>query len=503
MKKTKALICFIICMCLLVPVLAACDNTGDTSDTQSSGGGAGDVSGAKSEFPYADKSFDDAVVKIFCVNSDRHVYGELQFVPNDEERGSHINDAVQERNELIKEKYGVSVEVYAETSPTDTIKTLVSSDECEYDVVVDSVDRMVSKISDSIFMSVDDVINLDDPWWDKEAIDALTFSDSHYFLCGDALITDDDHTYLTLFNKDMYATNSDIQTKYGDIYQLVRDKKFTIDAFTEMARMVSVPDADGQWSPEATYGNLSHAYGATIMFNGSGEALAEKTSDGVEVNVTSDRSVSAFGKVYELMSNTQVTARAELLAGKVNGCAPSTYGFGELEYLFVNGRGLFYNTTSSSISILKRSTAQRDFEFGVLPIPLYEEGQDSYHCAVNRYQSSVMAIPVTNKSNLEATAFLLNALGYYSESVTEAYYELTLQLQAVDDDTDAEMLDIIYDSRFYDLGAIFPWDNLAGLHGKVIADSNSNTLISTWDSMSGAVEAAIDKTLEDYNKSLT
>lgn len=499
MKNIKMLICLIMCMCLLVPVLVACDNTETTSNESADGTTSGDVG----EFPYADKSFNDAVVKIFCVNSQRHVYGELQFVPNSDDSGSQINDAVSERNDFIKEKYGVSIEVYAESYPTDTIKMLVESNSCEYDIVVDSVDRMVTKISDNIFWSVDDIVNLDDPWWDRSAIDALTFSDKHYFLCGDALITDDDNTYLTLFNKDMYNDNADIQAKYGNIYDLVRNKEFTIDAFTEMARMVSAPDADGNWSPEATYGNLSHAYGATIMFNGSGEALAVKSTDGVEVNVVNTRPVSVFDKVYELMSNTQITTRAELLAGKVTGCAPSTYGFGELEYLFVNGRGLFYNTTSSSISILKKSTAQRNFEFGVLPIPLYEKGQEQYHCAVNRYQSSVMAIPTTNRSNLDATAFLLNALGYYSRPVTEAYYKITLQLQAVDDDDDAEMLDIIYDSRFYDLGAIFTWGNLAGLQGAVIANSNSNTLMSSWDAMSGTVESEIQKTLDDYNKSLT
>lgn len=39
------------------------------------------------------------------------------------------------------------------------------------------------------------------------------------------------------------------------------------------------------------------------------------------------------------MSNKNVTQRAELIAGQ--GPNPSTYGFAELEYMFVNGAACF------------------------------------------------------------------------------------------------------------------------------------------------------------------
>ena len=67
--------------------------------------------------------------------------------------------------------------------------------------------------------------------------------------------------------------------------------------------------------------------------------------------------------------------------------------------------------------------------------------------------------------------------GYYSDSVTDAYYEKTLKLQAVEEDADAEMLDLIFNNRLYDLGAIYNWGgNLIGIYSSVMR-SGSNSIV--------------------------
>ena len=96
----------------------------------------------------------------------------------------------------------------------------------------------------------------------------------------------------------------------------------------------------------------------------------------------------------------------------------------------------------------------------------------------------------------------MQALGFYNAEVIRAYYQTTLQLQAITADDDAEMLDIVYNNRFYDIGAIFTWGSLLNLYGNVIADSNSNTLTSKWESMEGAVESAMQATIDAYKNAL-
>ena len=103
------------------------------------------------------------------------------------------------------------------------------------------------------------------------------------------------------------------------------------------------------------------------------------------------------------------------------------------------------------------SEADQIISFGVLPVPKLDEEQANYFNGINSYQSSVIGIPSSNVENQEATAYLIELLGYYSDSVTDAYYEKTLKLQAVEEDADAEMLDLIFNNRLYDLGAIYNW----------------------------------------------
>ncbi len=456
-------------------------------------------------FPYPNY-YNDTTLKILCVSSSRHTYGELQFVPNEESSFTAISEAVRARNDYIEETYGLKIEVYSTQYPVTEVRTYIQSGTNEYDLVCDSVDYMVQSVTENLFWSVDDLLDLNKSWWDTVAMDSISIGDKHYFLCGDALITDDDNTYLYLFNKDMYNDNTELQAQFGDIYQLVRSGGFTLDVFEQMCRMVSHADENGSWGFYATYGNLSHAYGATVMVNGCNLATASADeNDYFTLNVGSARSLTVYDKIYQIMSDSSLTQRAELIAGQ--GSNPSTYGFAELEEMFVNGRGLFYNTTSSSISILKNLGDSVDFEFGVLPIPKYDENQENYCCTVNRYQSSVLGIPITNVANQEATCVLLQALGCYSENVKTAYYEQTLQLQSLTNNDDAEMLDLVYNNRFYDLGAMFNWGSgastsLINFYGHLL-QSGTNEHVSLWESISSAVEADMNATIEAYKNSLT
>ena len=103
----------------------------------------------------------------------------------------------------------------------------------------------------------------------------------------------------------------------------------------------------------------------------------------------------------------------------------------------------------------------------------------------------------------------MNALGYYNthpnsgKSVNDAYFETTLKLQATDTDEDAKMLDLIFDSKFYDLGSIFTWGNLIGLYGSVISNDANNTLVSSWEAMESQVNTALQETVDQYKNSLT
>ncbi len=490
MKKRFRSLCLILAVLFCMGVFAGC-NSGDNT---SNGSGTGE--GADEAFPYSMQLDPKDPIRILCVDTERHKYGVQQFDYLEELEGNTINSAVQERNNRLEELYGLTFEVSAEQYPSDQMALLIQGNTDEYDIICESVDRLTKGIPQGFYWALDEYMDISHPWWDEQASESLTLGSKHYLLTGDAIITDDDHTYCTLFNKKMYDTNAAVSA-HGDIYEIVRNGEFTIDLYYEMCKAVSAPDENGAWSIYATYGNVSHAYGATVMMNGCDIATVRKNEDDeLYITVAEENSIKAFDKVYELMSDSQNTVRAEWLAGK-SPTVSSQYGFAEMEELFINGRGLFYNGTSSSISILKSKNL--DFEVGVLPIPKYNKEQENYCNTVNRYQSSAIAIPVTvPEDRLEMVTFALQALGYYNDDVIYAYYDTTLQLQGVQSDDDAQMLDIIYDNRFYDIGIINEWGKLTSLYGNCIANASTNTLVSSWEAMASQVEVDMEAAIKAY-----
>jgi len=507
MFRFRSALCLLMAIVICGIALVSCgENDAETSSSPSVSNAVSDDTASKEEevkFPFEDY-YNETTVKILCVETARHTYGELQFVPNDESNYTAVSEAVRARNDLIEQNHGIKIEIGSVKFPVTELRTLVESGVCDYDLVCDSVDGMVQSVTENLFWSLDDLVDYQYPWWDQEAIESISIAGKHYFLSGDCMITDDDNTYLYLYNKDMYEDNSTLGNTYGNLYAIVRDGKFTLDIFEEMCRVVSHPSEEGLWDFNATYGNLSHAYGANVMMNGCDFATASPDESGYfQINVGTDRGVSLFDKVYSVMSDKQITQRAELIIGQ--GANPSKYGFAELEEMFVNGRGLFYNTTSSSISILKTRSEGLDFDFGVLPIPKFDEHQTRYCNTVNRYHSTVMGIPISSSEKLETACVLMQALGYYSKDVTNAYYMQTLQLQALTANDDAEMLDLVYENRFYDLGAMFNWgsDALVNFYGSLIANDSANTIVSSWDAISTRVKQGMEETIKAYQDSLT
>lgn len=498
MFNKKFLLCVLALLLITTPFLTACKTGEETSDSAST------VSGNTNAFPLEKEVF-DKTIKILCVQTERHKYGELQFAPNEELEGDVINEAVKIRNNYIKETYGITIEVVPCEYPGEEIKTTVEAGLDEYQIVADAINRMLPNATANYYCSLQDDLKLGSSWWDQSAIENLSITDKTYFVAGDALLTDDDHTYLILYNKGMYAEDSGLANTYGDLYDMVNDGKWTYDKMYEMAKVIAKPDANGQIATsDGTYGLLGEGYGAGILVEGSGICSAEKTSDGgIELKVDSEQSVNAFEKVFNMMADKSTTYRVEQYGYE-------TGGWGMINNMFIGGQGLFYLGTTAAIGSIRDSELEDKVDFGVLPIPKYSEEQDNYYNGINVYQSTVMAIPTTNVEKKDATLYLMEALGYYSkypvdngDSVTSAYYETTLKLKSGVSEDDEKMLDIVFNNRLYDIGAIYNWGgNLISIYSATMK-SGSNTLVSSFEAIQNGAQTAMEKTIEEYQNLIT
>lgn len=497
----KKILVLLLCLVMLAS-FAACSPSQATSETPSADGSVEAESSEVSDdgnpaFPFEQKKY-DTTIRILCVAQARHTYGELQFVPDDESSFGQISDAVAARNDIIEEKYGIRFEVIPSTTPQTELELAMKSasgGDIPFELVSNTVCTMLPYATENYFLPLNDVLHLENEWWDQNAIETLSVTDDIYFVAGDCMVTDDEYCYCMLYNKDIYDEQQGLKAQFGDLYDLVDNGKWTYDALYTMAKAVTKPDENGKLgNVNCTYGLLSDGYSTEMIVLGSGATTARKIGKGkFEISIGERNAVDAFGKVFEICTDTGATILVDKVPESWDGIAN----------MFISGRGLFKTSVVQSISDIKSNTAEKKVNFGVLPMPKYSEQQEKYYSGINVYQTEVMAIPSFNcGATLEATACAIEALGYYSryssgESVSHAYYETTLKSQAMPDEQDERMLDMVVSNRLYDIGTIYNWGDIIQVWASIIRSGN-NTLSSQLDSVKTKAETAMQETIDKF-----
>jgi len=495
MKKITAL--FFALLMITIPFLTACGGSEESSEALSE-----QISETVSEdervFPLEKKTFDTTIIVLT-----RNARFAQQFVPYEQYEGSAINAAVEARNQYIEENYGIALEIVESSNPMVDIEASITANTEDYHIVCDNVYSMIQRTTDSWFYSLNDLLELDRPWWDQNANQQLTLSDKVFYVAGDAIFADDLFTAGVFYNKSVWAER--YENQYGSLYEMVDNGTWTYDIMLELAKDFARPDDDGLWMTDGSYyGIVTDGYtGATMLTNGSGAVSAYKDEQNkIVLSGGSEASVKAFDKVYNILNDTTVSLYAEQY-NPTNWGAPGNY--------FMSGHALFQVGYISVLLGIMENESVDKVNPGVLPIPKFDKEQEDYHCGINVYQSNVLALPVCNQKNLEAAAYLMELLGYYStrashfdtNCVTDAFYETSLKLQSVTDDNDSRMLDLITSSRIYDLGGAFNWGgSLIGLYSSNLY-RGSNTLVSTWESDFSKIEQAMLDTIDAYNNSVT
>lgn len=158
---------------------------------------------------------------------------------------------------------------------------------------------------------------------------------------------------------------------------------------------------------------------------------------------------------------------------------------------FIEGRELFYMCGLINVP----SFRNMEDDFGILPVPKMSADQDRYYHTVSVANMSVLALPL-NVENVEDLGIVIEAMGKYSrEYVTPAYYDIQLKYRDTRDNESSEMLDLIFSSRTFDIGAAFNWGNT--LTNLMLLDMNYT---SRFDAIMDAAQVALEQTLESINE---
>ena len=400
--------------------------------------------------------------------------------------GEPLNDAVYSRNLSISEKYGVTV-VDIPGNYNDlqgqARKAIAAGDDM-YDMLCF---QPTSLIADGYLVNLFEIpyLNLEQPYYDQNCVESFAIGGKLFCVTGDMLTMDNNATWCVQFNKKIVEDFNFGETYGKSMYDLVNDGQWTLDVLYDTIKIVTEDlNGDGVMKELVDrWGMQTEGYNFYSMLVGAGERIAVTDSDGYPViTLDGERIVSALEKIVEIQRDKLHV----LDAGMPQGYADV---WGEvMDTNFQQGLVL-YNMAGLNRVTLFRSM---EVDFGILPIPKYDDAQVGYFNPVSLGCANFITIPMTS-TDLERTGIIIEALSCESKyTLLPAYYDITLKTKASRDEESSAMLDLIFATTVFDIGAFFNWGNAQGI---ITGLTDAGTFTSKLASSEKATNAAMEKTM--------
>ena len=451
----KKILIFILAVLMTLPLFASCGGDTkpqtDTKDTATAPG-----SEAATEDP--ENAEKDSIINyvkdiaegVDFAGRDFNFIGKDEnpgnFPQKEQETGITEEDAVYFRQRDIEDIFGINID-YVRTEngeiTADQVINEVTAGGTSYDLVCGSIQTTGQMLlNSSTIRQVDnlDYVNLDREWWVPALREDYSIGGRLFFLTGPIVVHNYQDTCCILFNKkvtEMFDISDD------DLYQTVKDGKWTIDKMIEVASVIPEnANGTGTWRYIDPTG-YAWIFAAGLKITQFDEEGNPSVADVLPVEIS-----NLSDKLCPIFSNKAETAATNYKKGE---SVESEYGVESLDDLFVDNRALFkFSYTYSAINLRKF-----DVTFGILPMPKATDTQKDYCSYARMGMDSAVYIPRTVE-NITLCDAITESLGALSQVyVKEAYYEKLLKGQSVFDLDSRDMIDIIMKTKVYDLIALY------------------------------------------------
>ena len=227
-----------------------------------------------------------------------------------------LSYAVYQRNMDIEDEYNCRIKQYDSTTETmyDEMKTFYLDGQTYELGIVLAMGAASCAVSDLLLdvHSLDN-IRLENATYDQNSVEQFTMGGKLYYFSGDMNISPLDSASVTIFNTDLFK-NYDFGTQlgdeaYNDLYKMVADGAWTVDAMLAMAELVSVDSDNSGGQLDATLGDTVgyFQYSATAQYYwfGCGARLSElDIEDGgyPSIAYADEKAGEVFNFLYERLN---------------------------------------------------------------------------------------------------------------------------------------------------------------------------------------------------------
>ena len=514
-RVTKILICF-LALCLLLPCMAACNqkkkkpsstpSKKPTSNAVTTVDPDADIE--KPEIIDMDGYIYKAYVRDFSgdtldeqLASGNNLYRCIDFwIDESNSEQDVISFAVYTRNNRIEADYNCKIrQTGSNGNQIDQLRLFYTNGDT-YDLAILSAKPAAQAATQNLLHNLNETTytNLSHPAFDQNSIHELSIENNLYFISGDMNVSTLEVAGLSLVNMDFYEDMSDSivddlfdgNPLYSNIYNLVTAKKWTMDTLLKIATHANI-DVDKNDGDDLsvidkgdTMGYHQYFYSTLWYFYASGGRITTKGDNGIpELTIQTEKNQNIANYLYDhfngVVSNPWIPRAMSSI----------------LDQNFLTGELLFMDC--SLFEIRTEIYPFAEFEYGILPCPVYEEGQDYHSVIYFNNWAHLWTLP-NMLENTEYAERLLEIMAVYSSfsgSTMDAYYERTIYLNAARDNGSRQVLDVVRQSLVYDIALMYDWGGLEKML-ESISYENSNPYASAVNGIEASVNPKIEDTVE-------
>ena len=489
--KLRSISAFLIAALMTSVVLSSCQSQTGTDDTPSDT--SVDLAPVTSSDTTDDYGYIDPGVEkqdyggrdFNIVYPDWSLYKNYYFT--NESNGDIVNDAVYERSRRVEENFNIKLN-YAtygdgrENSVFNAVQTAVLAGVSDYDLALTHCVQGVSGLVSSGFV-LDwnrlPGVDLTKPYWNQSVRENFEVDGILPIMSSDYILPDVNSIFFSKELIDRYELE--------DPYRLVLDGRWTWDKLQEMAKLVSSDlNGDSVMDENDQYGFVGELdWQFTSALTSCGQLIAGSDGDTVRLVCENEKTQSILDMLSDLIhrDNISYTWRFRVEYDPNSGGTPPVD--------FGNGRALFYLTPLS----LATTFRDANIEYGILPLPKYDETQSDY---ITLNWSGFMCVPTTvsDQGLVGQVTEMLSAES--CRTVIPAFFDVLLGEKIARDEEAKETLGIIFDSAVYDPGVNLGLYDI--VYAQLAADAPNNS--SYIAKNKGRFEKAIDdyvKGCQNYN----
>ena len=489
--KVKQILSLLLAVLMLAPVFASCDqDTPDTPDTPDvSDSTPADTEPEDTGLVLDKTDFGGMELRVMGVSAEwNYGYYTTADIWREEDSADPYEAAVYNRVQDCINKYNFNVTYTDDKSPINAVASMVAGGLDQVDLVFHPWSGMFIASKGGHLLDLREIssIDLSNAWWDQNANTELSIANRLFYTTGEITAIDDRCTRALYFNKDLAAAKN-----LESPYELVANNQWTFDKFAQMCRDVYEDvDGGGTLDEDDIVGMFFEDYQFAYLMTAAEEKYANLDETGKPV--------------YTWLQDSDAVTKMETIAGFFveDNTTFSVYNytsFGSFGNKWTYARSKFAagkHLFSLGGALVISEFADMEQSFGIVPMPKWNSDQSRYYHIVET-SCPMYGIP-NSKTDATDIGYMLEYFAWEGmTTVTPTYKERMLKRRYAQDTESADMLDLIYASKCFDIGYVGNW---SGVVTQAAANIKAGRIpkMSSYNRMAKTIPALIDRDYDAY-----